>query len=176
MKKLIPAFWVTVLCFAMGLPAVAADDPAARITEKQVLGLLKTIDAEANRRSVKTAMDHMPKNIYITMLIPTAHGVRTQVVTPEQYKANLEQLWDLTSIYKRTRKEIQIDIAPDGRSATVTAKLAETTEVEGDTINTLVRETLTLELQDGKLMITTMRPVMLDYNYGMPSSGNNIFK
>ncbi len=129
MRRFMPVFWVTVLCFAFSLPAVAADDPAAgtTITEKQVLALLKTIDAEARRKSVKTAVEHMAKNLYLTMILPTPHGARTQVVNPEQYQANIEQQWETTSLYKRTRKEIHIEISPSGRSATVTDKLAETT-------------------------------------------------
>jgi hypothetical protein len=73
----------------------------------------------------------------------------------EQYEHHFEEGMKAATDYSYLRKDLQIDIAPEGDTARVTSTVLESMTINDQVIKSITEETLVLELRRGRVLITS---------------------
>jgi hypothetical protein len=124
------------------------------ITEQQVNALMEEMDRAANNNDVDAIVALMSKDARLSITMEGFGPTQTLYFDREQYRDYIEQTLKMTDVYDYKRGETVIKIEPEGHRALVVADIIETSTIDGRTIGTIARETSTLEIEDGKLVIT----------------------
>ncbi len=151
---------LTLLALLLWLPAPAAQ---ARITEPQVEALLEALDQAARSLKTDALMAHFADDAVITLEVPTADGQRRLRWSKTEYAKELDEGYKDAMDYAFERTETAIRIAPDGLSATVTATMIETLRTRDRLIRAVSRDEARLELRDGKLLVTRLDGVIIEF-------------
>lgn len=139
------------LCFLSG---ACAKKQKAVITEQQVTTLMEEMDRAANNNDVEAIMALMSEDVRLSVTVEGFGQTQNFTFDREQYKKHIEQTLGMTNVYDYKRGYTVIKVEPDGQSAFVTAEITETAKIGDQTIGTISTENSTLELEDGKLVIT----------------------
>lgn len=135
----------------------------ARITEPQVTALLETLDHAARSSNTEALIIHFSDDCIITLEIPGPEGAHRFRWNKEEYARELDEGYKETEDYAVERTETAIRIAPDGLSATVTATVTETMRARHRIIRAVSREVARLELREGRLVVTRLDGVVLEF-------------
>ena len=101
-----------------------------KATEKQIMVFFTRMDESLARQDwtelYKIVNDYFAEDILIRAEDPNREGQQTQEINLQQYRFMLQQTSQVILDYKRDYINRNIDVAPDGKSATVTYSHVET--------------------------------------------------
>ncbi len=142
---------VCFLAFSLFASAISF---ASDLTEESVKSLLSKIDNAVANLNADEVSKALSDNVIITINI-TMQG-QTQVMRPskQEYIAMLEEGWSMYENYKYSKSNVKIKI--QGRKAFVSADVRESMTVQGQNIAGESKEEITIELINGKPLITNM--------------------
>lgn len=152
-KNFTPSISCTLIALCFLLSACAKKEKSV-ITEQQVNAFLQEMDRAANNNDADGILALMSKDVRLSIKIEGFGPTQTLSFDREQYRTHLKQSLGMTDVYDYKRGETVIKIEPDGQSAFVVADIMETSKIGQQTIGTIARETSTLEMEDGKLVVT----------------------
>ena len=117
-----------VLFFFVSCTKTLSEEQKA--TEKQIMVFFTRMDEALARQDwtelYKIVNDYFAEDIIIRAEDPNREGQKTQVINLQQYRFILQRTSQVILDYKRDYINRTIDIAPDGKSATVTYSHLET--------------------------------------------------
>lgn len=134
-----------------------------RITEPQAQALLEALDRAAASQNTDALMAHFSDDCIITLEIPGPDGAHRFRWSKEEYATQLEEGYEETEAYTVERTDTTIQIAPDGQSARVTATVTEAIRTQTHLIHAVTKDEARLELRDGKLVVTRLDGVVLEF-------------
>ena len=140
---------VLVLASTLLLTAPTLAQDLAQSSVKQFMAKL---DAAITSRDVATVATCVAENAMFSGSMQVEGQMRMFRMNKTQYLKALTLTWDNASsyTYERTNEKIAIN----GDQATVTADIADSATIQGQTLSSKMRETATVESVDGTLMIT----------------------
>lgn len=141
--------------------AAYTDAAETKMTEEKVRAILSSMETAIKQGDVKGVTAHMAGDVVVRIHIPGPEGKEVLTMNLEQYERNFEEGLKAASDYSYFRKDLQIDIAPEGDAARVTSTVLETTTINGQVIKSITEETLVLELRRGRILITSAEGVIL---------------
>ena len=142
---------VCFLAFSLFASAISF---ASDLTEESVKSLLSKIDNAVANLNAAEVSKALSDNVIITINI-TMQG-QSQVMRPskQEYIAMLEEGWSMYENYKYSKSNVKIKI--QGSKAFVSADVRESMTVQGKNIAGESKEEITIELINGKPLITNM--------------------
>lgn len=146
----------TVAVPAFGAPTQSATK-ARSITKNEIVALLNRIDKASNNKDVDALCAQMAPNLVAKL---TIEGQPPLTLNLAQYKAAAAQGFAAVQNYKYTRTATQINIAPNGQSARVAATVQEQMTVNGTPMRGMSKQTTTVRLQGGRVLITSINAAM----------------
>ena len=140
---------VCFLAFSLFASAISF---ASDLTEESVKSVLSKIDNAVANLNANEVSKVLSDNVIITINI-TMQG-QTQVMRPskQEYIAMLEEGWAMYENYKYSKSNVKIKI--QGRKAFISADVRESMTVQGQNIAGESKEEITIELINGKPLIT----------------------
>jgi len=146
---------VTVSLFMVIFACAADAQQGIGISKAQVQAVLDSIDKACLNKDAAAAVANYASNAVITATVVQNGQTYTNRQSRDEYLRVLEGSLKNTGDYSLQHKDVVIEIAPDGRTAQCRFTLVEKWRwntsgmQEADT-----RESLTLALLDGKLLVT----------------------
>ncbi len=133
----------------------------SHLRENQIQTFFQSVDRAANERNVTALMAYLSDDVVITgsLQLPSPNATQTFTFTRDQYRDTLRHTFASAKEYGFLRKVTRIAIAQDGKSAQVASQTLESVTIAGSTTQVQGQETVTLELREGKPMITKVRAV-----------------
>lgn len=102
-----------------------------KATEKQIMAFFTRMDDAISRQDwaeiYKIVNDYFAEDIIIRAEDPNRKSQQVQTINLQQYRFMLQRTPQIILDYKRKYKNREIDVAPDGKSATATDSHVETT-------------------------------------------------
>jgi hypothetical protein len=163
MRRLLIVIGGLGLCFfiiAVCQPALSIS-AGKKITEREILAILKSIDRAILEKDVKGITAHMASDIVVRLSIPGPEGPQILTMSREEYESNLEEGFRAATDYKYMRKDTRIDISSGGEAARVTSKVLETMARNGRIIRSATEEKSVFELRSERILITSIDAVIL---------------
>ncbi|MBL7176750.1 MAG: hypothetical protein ISS66_13075 [Desulfobacteraceae bacterium] len=112
----------------------AAVSEEQKAVEKQIMAILTSMDEAASQldwaKLISMADEYFAEDILIRGEDPNRKDQGIQTITLQQYRFMLRQAPAVIFDYNYKYKNRKIEIAPDGKSATVTARRVETITME----------------------------------------------
>jgi hypothetical protein len=136
-----------------GMMCAALSVQAAGLTEQSVEQMMKSIDAAAARKNADVIANLMSPAVSIRMTINA--GGQTQTLTPnrQEYLQMLKDGWAMSTDYRYARSGTKISLI-DTNKALVKGTIRESMKVQGQTMSGETVEEVTIELVQGKPLIT----------------------
>ena len=150
----IPTFSSALIALCLLSSACAKKQKQGFITEQQVNAFMEEMEKAANRNDVDAILAMMSEDVRLSVTVEGFGQTQNLTFDREQYRAHIKQSLGMTNFYDYKRGYTAIQIEPDGQSAFVTAEITETAKIGDQTIGTVSTENSTLELENGKLVIT----------------------
>ncbi len=134
---------------------------APGLTENRITAVLEKLDRAANERDVEGILMHIAPDAVLHVSVEGPQQTPQRLVlTRDQYGAILQQGFDVADDYGFLRRTNRIQVAPDGQRAEVESRTLENTTTGGRTTQAESVETTTIELRDGRPMITKLNAVV----------------
>lgn len=151
-------FTSTLSCVLMALcflsSACAKKQKQGFITEQQVNAFMEEMEKAAKSNDVEAILAMMSEDVRFSVTVEGFGEMQNLTFDREQYRAHIKQSFGMANFYDYKRGYTAVKVEPDGQSAFVTAEITETAKIGDQTIGTISTENSTLELEDGKLVIT----------------------
>jgi len=148
MNKLIKLF--SILIYMVIFSTANADD----LTKQNVNVFLVSIDKAAVMKNANIISDTLSENVVIIINMTMEDKKQIMKLTKKDYVSILKRGWSIYKNYKYTRTNINIKIK--NNKAFVTSNIKESMTIEGKNISGSSKEETTIELIDGKLLITKL--------------------
>lgn len=147
--KMINQFFAFCLFATLSVTALAAD-----LTRSQVDAFISRADVAINNFDADTLIKDFSDNVKITFNFHF-HG-QTQVMQPSkaEYVALLKEGWAQLSNYQYSRSNLNVEL--QGKRAVITCDITESMDVNGQHLETIASEEVTVELINGKILVTSM--------------------
>ena len=129
---------------------------AGQIDKAMINSMLSEIDAAAQKKDPAVVVKYISPDAKITMHINAGGQKQVLKVTRAQYLELLQQGWTMSSNYQYQRSNTRIKIMDGGNKAIVTANVTESMNIQGQTVKGTSQETSTIELVNGRAMITEL--------------------
>ena len=129
---------------------------AGQIDKATINSMLSEIDAAAQNKDASVVVKYISPDAKIVMYINVNGQKQVLKVTRAQYLDMLQQGWAVASNYKYQRNNTRIKILDGGSRAVVTASVVESMTIQGQTVKGTSKEKSTIELVNGKAMITKL--------------------
>ncbi len=146
-------------------PAIAEDsagsgrNQVAPLTRTRIERLYANIDRAANERDPEGIVTHMTEDVVIHVSLRLPHAVQDVTMTRAQYERKIKEGFAAAQDYSFLRKVTNITIAQDGERAQVQSRTLERMTVSGRVAELVGEETATVELRDGRPVITRVQTV-----------------
>ncbi len=127
-----------------------------KISKEQVLNILRTMDDGLANKDASAIVTNFANNAVITATIVEGQRMDTSKDDPDSYRLGLEAGFKHFDNIKLQRKDILVQIAPNGRKATSMSTVIESFDDTGNPEQDTTRESATFEIIDGKIVITQM--------------------
>ena len=152
------------LAFAFLTSALTCSSPllAEDLVVRDLKAFTARIDAATASCDVDTIIDRISPLATISGTGFAQGDMRMFRMNKSQYRELLTLSCAEATNYKYTRTNESISI--DGEQATITADVAESWVIKGQTISTKVREKAVVELIDGKLMLVQLLANQIESN------------
>lgn len=148
-----------ILLTALALGGLGDGNAAGngRLTETQVNGVVAAMEQAAKSRDARTVASYMADDCVITTSIPTKDGSKKVTRKDKrQYIADDATEQKGRSGYEYETAKPAIDFDASGKTAKASYKVRETFTEKGRKIQVVAYEIATVELRDGKPMVTAM--------------------
>ncbi len=146
MTNIVKVFFLVIYTMA-SLAATASE-----LTEESVKAIIAKADNAASTLNANGISNVMSKNAIIVMNINMKGKEHVLKPSKQEYIAMLQQGWSTYKNYKYTKSDVVIKI--EGKKALVTANVKESMTVQGQNVSGESKEELTIELVNGKPLIT----------------------
>lgn len=146
MKNIIRACFIAICIMA------SATVSATGLSEKTVMALIEKVDNAATTLNTSAVSDAMSNNAVIVMNIKMQGKEHVMKPTKNEYIAMLQQGWSTYENYKYSKSNVVVKM--QGDKAFVTADVKETMTVQGKSVTGESKEEVTIELINGKPLIT----------------------
>ena len=149
MNNTVKVFFLVIISFATLVSCSSSYDS---LTEEIVRGVISELDSATENMDADPFSDALSDDVKIVITI-NMQG-QSQVIRPskKEYIVMLEEGWTEASNYEYTRTNLKIDI--QGNKAFITAIIRESMTVRGRNMNARTHEKVTMELINGKPLIT----------------------
>ena len=127
-----------------------------KISKTQVLVVLDSIDKGLTNKDAGTVVTNFASNAVITATIVERQQTDTTKANKEKYRLSLEAGFKVFDDYKLRRKDVTVEIAPDGQKATSLSTLVETYRFDGRAKQAATKESASFEMIGGKVLLTKM--------------------
>jgi ketosteroid isomerase-like protein len=163
MRKSLLVVFGLIFSFLFNAVSLAVDTDAAetKITEEKVRAILKSMETAIIEGDVKGVTAHMAGDVVVKIHIPGPEGKEVITMDLKEYERHFEEGMKAAIDYSYLRKDLQIDIAPEGDTARVTSTVLESMTINNQVIKSITEETLVLELRRGRILITSAEGVIL---------------
>ncbi len=143
---------VSFLVFISLATVIACSSSYDSLTEELVRSVISELDDATENMDANVFSDALSDDVKI--VITMNFRGQSEVIRPskQEYIVMLEEGWAAASNYEYTRSNLTIDM--QGNKALVTAIIRESMTVRGRNMNTRTFEKVTMELIDGKPLIT----------------------
>jgi len=152
---------ILVLAFVLNLMLVdcslaQTNQPASILFRTQIPDILDSIDRGLTNKDAAAVVARFSSNAIITATI--VEGQRTDKTKndTDSYRRSLEAGFQSFSDCQFARKDVAIQIAADGRTATSSSVLTETFRFDGKIKQAVTKESATFEMIEGKILLTAM--------------------
>ena len=149
-KKLI-GFWIAMLYCSTHLLA------AGKITAAQIREVMAAADLASQQRDTKAIGACLGEKFFKYIDVPMDKLPATVRIDKDQYLGLIERGWDRIENYAYQRKDVVVNVAPDGASGESSSTVIETFTVDGAETVSKVREYARYELEDGRPVIVTVQ-------------------
>lgn len=127
-----------------------------KISKARVLEILNSIDTGLVKKDAAAVVANFASNAVISATV--VEGQRTDMATNDtsNYRSNLEAGFKSFDNYKLQRKDVTVEITPDGKKAMSLSTLVETYHFAGNAELAVTKESATFEIIGGKILLTKM--------------------
>lgn len=152
---------VILLTLALGASVFSCSRPSATfITESEVRSIMDSVEAATLEKDIDGVVEHMARDVIINVTVDTPFGPQRQRLTREEFREQTRKGWAMAGQYDYRREKEGISIAEDGLTATVRTDIRETMTIQGRRVRTTTRETATLAVVDGRILVTALEAVV----------------
>lgn len=145
--------YITLLVFNLVTSNLLAEE---KLTEESIKKIFSGMEQAVESQDAKQLASYFSKNAKILISMPENMGGEMEMSVSE-YETLLEQTWALPATFAYEVKDIEIDIAPDGKSAVATDLTIESIEMNGETLfSSKTKERIEIELFQGEPQITEL--------------------
>lgn len=149
-KKLI-GFWLAMLYCSTHLLA------AGKISAAQIREVMAAADLASQQRDTQGIGACLGEKFFKYIDVPMDKLPATVRIDKDQYLGLIERGWDRIGNYAYQRKDVVVNVAPDGLSGESSSTVIETFTVDGTETVSKVREYARYELEDGRPVIVTVQ-------------------
>ena len=141
------------------LSCACSSKPKGVITREQVNALLDEMERDAKNRDLEALMSHISPDAQFKITIEGFGPTQTMNINRDQYRDYMKQGFAAAEAYEYKRGTTVINIEPDGQSALVADESFESVTMRGRVIRSVTRDSSTLKLEDGKLVVVSSEGV-----------------
>ncbi len=127
---------------------------AGELTESSVKAFVEKVDSAMLTEDTSKISDAMSDNILIIANVNMQGENHVRKLTKKEYLSMLQQASDMSKNYKYKRSNMVIKI--EGNRAIVTSDISESMTMQGKEVSGETKEEITIELINGKPLITKM--------------------
>jgi hypothetical protein len=139
------------LWFVAAFPLLGQADP---LTKDAVMAFINKTDQIIVKKDIAGLEEMISDTAKIFVTVKSGGGAKTSKLTKAQYFNLLNQTWPLAANYNYRRKNLNISM--EAGKAVITDEVAESMVIHGQYVSSTTSETATIELVNGKLLITRM--------------------
>lgn len=147
-KRITVLFWFVLFlapCFSF----------AQQLDEQTVLKMVSEMDHAISRRDAGGLARFLSADLTVIANIHASGQAQKLTMNKSTYIESLKQGWAVATGYEYKRTDIKITLSGPAK-AVVTATIAESVTVQGQTVRSTSTETAVVELVGGKPMITSV--------------------
>jgi len=141
-------------CFFVIILFTSAISVASGLSEDSVNELLERVDNAAVNLNAEEISNALSNNVQITINISSQGKTQVLKLSKQEYIDMLKQGWSMYKNYKYSKSNVKINI--QGSAAYVSADIKESMTVQGQDISGNSKEDLTIELVNGRVLITSV--------------------
>ena len=130
---------------------------AGKITAAQIREVMAAADLASQQRDTKAIGACLGEKFFKYIDVPMDKLPATVRIDKDQYLGLIERGWDRIENYAYQRKDVVVNVAPDGASGESSSTVIETFTVDGAETVSKVREYARYELEDGRPVIVTVQ-------------------
>ncbi len=125
-----------------------------KLTEQDVLDVMNKMDTAAENKDSDALIANLSEKVQINATV-TIIGKTPQssTYTRDQYQNLLKGVFSAATNYLHERKNIQVKISSDGKTAIVTSELAESVTMDGQIIKSIETSVASFVKENGKLVV-----------------------
>jgi hypothetical protein len=138
------------------LMCASAAVAASRITAEQVRQVMAATDAAAQDADVQTIGNYLGRAFFKYVDVRANEEPATARINRDQYLQMIQEGWSKVDNYAYQRKDVVINVAPDGSTAESFSTVVETFAVDGNEMVSKVREYARYELENGRPVIVNI--------------------
>ena len=143
------------LMLADGLLA-QTHQPNSKISKTQILDIFVAMDRGLTNKDAAAVVASFSSNAVITATVVEDRRTDKTKHDPDSYRRSLEAGFQDFSDYQFARKDIAIQIADDGRTATSSSVLTEIFRFDDKIKHAVTKESATFAMIEGKVLLTAM--------------------
>lgn len=132
------------------------------INEDDVLEIMNEVEVATLDKDIEGVIKYIHPYAKIRVTIVNKSEPETIWMSREQYKNSTVEGWSMTSRYEYSHENDQITISEDKQNAVVETDVIESYVCQGQSVNTKTHERITLEIIDGKILVTEIEAFMED--------------
>lgn len=162
MKKVSRHFiaFLAIMLVSIAMSA-CKESSSTYITEDDIFSIMDEVERATLDKDIDGVMKHLAPSVVINVMMYTPLGPQKKQRSREQYKKETLNLWSQMTYYDYSRENDEIKkISDDGQVAVVETDVIETYEVQGKAINTKIHERVTLQVVEGKILVTRIDAFM----------------
>jgi hypothetical protein len=140
------------------------ENPPTQLTEPAVAQFIKLWDSTASDLNVEGTLLYLTPDWTCAFSEPGPDGkMQTQTIDWKKLQSVGHAMFASITDYKYSRNNTQIQVAPDGKSATVASKVTEMfTTKDGKSITTVSETSDVLQLENGQTLVKSSQQKLLE--------------
>jgi len=151
--KLYPAKISVFLFLAACLFSFSGCFGESEITETEVLEVINKIDTAAQNKDADAIVANMAERAQLKATVTALGQTQTLSYNRDQYRDVVKKAFAVAGSYSHNRQNMQVKIAPDGKTAMVISEETESMTLNGQEIRTTQNSVSSFVRENGKLVI-----------------------
>ena len=147
-----------LLVFSSRTTSIAFQQSQDVLTEDKVVAMLNSVDTAARKGNLAGLVSPLARDIKMKMTVTTPKSAQEQIVTltKEQYTILTRRALRRRRAYQLQRRNTQVKIYGDNKTAMVTSDLYETLTIPEGTLRTVSTEVSIVSLRDGRVVVNSV--------------------